>query len=595
MLYRLGHGAARHKWWVLGAWLVVLVGLGTAAGLVGGQAKNSFTIPGAESQEALDLLESDFPDASGPNAKVVFHATGGDDVTDSGKSKAIGQSVENFSKLDGVGSATNPTAEPYSLVDVSSDKTISYSTITYSVTLENLPDDAFDQIKAAKPARDAGLDVEYGGTVVDIQDPLDPGISKYSDEIGLAVALVILIILFGRVVVAGGLPIGVALAALGVSTAAIVLLENVFTIGTLNPVFGTMIGLGVGVDYSLLVVNRYLQDRHGGFGVADAAGRASTTAGRAVLFAGFMICLATIALAVIGIPYVTVLGITSAMYVAFTMIAAITLLPALLGALGHHVEALAFWVRRRHERGDDGPPFFEVGRRRPSTALALRGHRPRRPRRPRRPDAQRRPRLRQRRERPREHDPAPGLRPAPPGSARASTARCSSRSRCPRRARAPPNPMPATSPRRSTRPTTCPRRSARSPTATRRRPSSRSPRPRAPARRRPRTSSATSATTSSPTPSAGTERRRRLRRRHDGGEHRLHRPHRGPPGALHRRGARRSAAPAPRGPPVDRDPDQGGGPEPRDVRRRDGRRGGGVPVGLGPRSSVSTGARRSSR
>jgi RND superfamily putative drug exporter len=359
MLYRLGHGAARHKWWVIAAWFLVIAGLIAGMAISPGNTKDVFTIPGAESQKAIDLLSDKFPAFSGPTATVVFHDTDGK-VTDAAAATAITDSVTAIGKLDHVAGATDPTQAPFSTSNVSSDGTIAYSTVAYDVQMSDLDKEDLDDLEAATdPATKAGLQVEFGGGIVDLFDPPNPGVSEYADEIGLLLALVILVISFGAVV-AAGMPIGVALAALCTSAGVLSIFEHFFTIGSLNPVFGTMLGLGVGIDYSLLVVNRYLQDRQQGMSVPEAAGQAIATAGRAVLFAGLMICMATIALAVIGVPYVTMLGFTSAMYVAFTVIAALTLLPALLGLAGRHIESLRVPWKRHQDAAAvaTGPTFW---------------------------------------------------------------------------------------------------------------------------------------------------------------------------------------------------------------------------------------------
>lgn len=349
MLSSLGSAAARHKWWFLGAWVAVLVALAVATQLVSHETQNNFSIPGTESQEAQDLLEEDFPQFANASADVVFQAESGD-LTSSDNTAAIGDTVTNLSKIDGVASTINPLESPYDAAFLSSDKTIAYATVTFDDTIGDVTKDAFEDIeKASQPAVSAGLDVQYSGELIDLQDPIPPGISEYSDEIGLAIAALILLAAFGSVV-AMGLPIGTAIGALGVSAGILAVLEHFVTIGSINPTFGTMLGLGVGIDYSLLILNRYLQNRADGHDVRAAAGIAVNTAGRAVIFAGLTISIAVSALLVFGVPYLSVLGFTSAMYVVITVIAALTLLPALLGLAGQKVESIRLpFIRRRSE------------------------------------------------------------------------------------------------------------------------------------------------------------------------------------------------------------------------------------------------------
>jgi RND superfamily putative drug exporter len=358
MLSSLGKAAAKHKWWFLGAWILVLVGLGVATNLVSHETQNNFNIPGTESQEAQDLLEADFPEFADASADVVFKAKSGD-LTSSDNTTAIGDTVTNLGKISGVSKAINPLESPYDAAFLSKDKTIAYSTVTFDSTLTGVDKDAFKEIEAAsKPAVDAGLDVQYSGELVDLQDPIPPGLSEYSDEIGLGLAAIILLVAFGSVVTMG-LPIGTAVGALGVSAGVLAVLEHFVTIGSINPTFGTMLGLGVGIDYSLLILNRYLQNRASGHDVRAAAGIAVDTAGRAVIFAGLTISIAVVALMVFGVPYLSVLGFTSAMYVVITVIAALTLLPAFLGLAGQHVESIRLpFIRRRSEVDPEDPTTF---------------------------------------------------------------------------------------------------------------------------------------------------------------------------------------------------------------------------------------------
>jgi RND superfamily putative drug exporter len=353
MLARLGRAASTHKWWFLGAWLLLLIGLAVAGRQLPHGTKDVFTIPGSESQAALDLLEEREPDFAAETATVVFQAKSGS-VTDTDNAAAISQTVKNLSGVKDVASVEDPTQSPYDEFLVSSDKTISYTTVRFSD--EDAPKNTFDKLeKAAEPATKAGLRVEYGGALVDAQNPPPPGLSKYADDLGVLMAAVILLLAFGSVV-AMGLPLGTALGGLGASAGTLAVLEHFFTIGTINPEFGQMLGLGVGIDYSLLILNRYLQDRAEGADIRDGVGGAISTAGRAVIFAGLTICIATTALITFGIPYLTTLGFTSAMYVAIMVIAALTLLPALLGLAGNHVESIRLpFIKRRSEVDPNDP------------------------------------------------------------------------------------------------------------------------------------------------------------------------------------------------------------------------------------------------
>ncbi|MEM8618659.1 MAG: MMPL family transporter [Actinomycetota bacterium] len=359
MLKTIGTAAARHKWWFFGGWIALIVGLFVASSALPGETQNNFSIPGTESQEAQDLLTDEFPQFVNASVKVVYQTTDGSELTSSSNSSAIESAVDALEQVEGVSTVSDPTQSPQDLIALSSDKTIGFSTVTFDTVLADVSGDAFDNIEAAaQPAVTAGLNVQYSGPLIDIQDPVPPGISEYADEIGLGLAAIILLLSFGSVV-AMGLPLGTALFALIVSATTLAILEYFVTIGGINVTFGTMIGLGVGVDYSLLILNRYLQDRARGDDVVTATGAAVNTAGRAVLFAGVTISIAVVALTVFGVPYLSTLGLTSAMFVMFTVLAALTLLPAFIGMAGTHIESIRLpFIKKRSEVEPGDPTAF---------------------------------------------------------------------------------------------------------------------------------------------------------------------------------------------------------------------------------------------
>jgi putative drug exporter of the RND superfamily len=339
MLDRLGQGAARHHWAVIGGWIAAAVILTVIAAGHGGQTHDVFTIPGTQSQRAVDVLARDFPAANGATAQVVFRSRSGP-LTNPKPAAAIAATVAGLGKVPHVKAVTDPTS-PLFASELSPDKTIGYATVAFGTDVAGLPADTFAALqRAGVPADRAGLDVEYGGEVVDVLNPPKSAISDHADEIGLAIAVVILIIALGSVV-SMAVPITLALFALTCSSLVLKILEAHATIGLVAPILGTMIGLGVGIDYSLFIVSRHRQNLVDGMDVEASAGRALATSGSAVLFAAITVCMALCGLALLRIPYVTTLGFSAAMYVAITVLAAMTLLPAMLGLLGTRIGALA--------------------------------------------------------------------------------------------------------------------------------------------------------------------------------------------------------------------------------------------------------------
>ena len=339
MLERLGRACARHHRIVLVVWLVVAVGVVLAARSADGQTYDRFTVPGTNSQQAIDLLETRFPDAAGASATVVFHATAGT-LDDADAKAAVERSVANLKTVPHVTSVIDPldaSAGGY----VSADKTIAYTTVSFDQPVTDLPPDIFADLEAATaPARDVRVQVAYSGQIVDAQDKTvaEGGVSEYADDIGLAFAAVILLFSL-RSVVAMAVPIGVALFGITLSSSLLVVAEAHVVIGSAVPAIGLMIGLGVGIDYSLFIVSRYRQELHSGREVDDAVAAALGSAGSAVLFAGLSVCIAMVGLWLVGIPYVTTLGVAAAGFVIVAVITALTFLPAVLAGIGTHIDA----------------------------------------------------------------------------------------------------------------------------------------------------------------------------------------------------------------------------------------------------------------
>jgi RND superfamily putative drug exporter len=326
-LERLGCVAARrHRLFVV-AWVLGAIGIALLASVSGGRTFDNFTIPGAQSQTALDLLESRFPQQSGAAATVVFHAHSGTVAGVSDAGAAIADTITALKQLPQHPQVEGPLPSP--------DGTIALVQVQYSQQIPVLGVPAFDGLeRAAAPARRAGLEVAFGGGLVDYAEAPR---SSASDQVGLLFAAVILVIAFGSLV-AAAMPIGTALLGLAIGLSGILLLAAVTDVGTAAPELGSMIGLGVGIDYSLFILTRYREQRASGMDIEPAIGRAVATAGQAVLFAGTTVVIAVCGLLLSGIPYVSVLGFSAAIVVAVMMLAALTLLPALLGLIGRHVD-----------------------------------------------------------------------------------------------------------------------------------------------------------------------------------------------------------------------------------------------------------------
>lgn len=348
-LYRLGRFAARNPWPIIAVWLISAIAIVSAGIMWGSESSDSIDIPGTESQRALNLLEDRFPEAAGGRARVVFARDAGQ-VTEPGFQAGAQATLDEIRALPHVASVIEPFG-PASAFLVSDDGRIAFAEISYDVSNREVGPDGVEALLAtAGPARDAGLQVAYGGPVIERVGPDD---SHTSELIGLAVAVVVLAIAFGSVT-AMALPLASSLFGLMIGFALIRLLGGFIEVTSVAPILASMIGIAVGIDYALFIVTRHRQHLAEGMPVEEAAGRANATAGQAVIFAGVTVMIAILGLALIGIPLIAALGYAVSMVVAVAVLIAVTLLPALLGLLGTRIDSLKVpGVRLRYESDHD--------------------------------------------------------------------------------------------------------------------------------------------------------------------------------------------------------------------------------------------------
>jgi putative drug exporter of the RND superfamily len=336
-LYVLGKFCVRRRWMVLAAWLVVFAALAIAARSVGPNVNDNLTLPGSDSQKATDLLSERFPSQANGTNPVVLEAPSGAKLTDSKYKQPIDDTVAAFEKDPDVRSATSPLSSDGQAA-LSKDQRIGYIALNLRASPSELTTDDAERIVAeADPARDAGLDVSFGGYV---GQKVSKPETHSSEVVGLAMAVIVLLLTFGTVV-AMGLPIVTAIIGLVSGLSIITLISQVAEVPTVAPTLATMIGLGVGIDYALFIVTRHQAHRRAGMETRESIARATATSGGAVVFAGTTVIVALLSLAVVNIPLVTTLGYTSALVVAVAVIGAITLLPAILGIVGDGIDRLA--------------------------------------------------------------------------------------------------------------------------------------------------------------------------------------------------------------------------------------------------------------
>ena len=330
-LHRTGGWAAAHPWRTAGAWLLALVlAVGLVAGF-GGTPHDDYDVPGLPSQAGTDLLRERFPAASGAADRVVVHDRDGDAV-DPAVVEALRGRLAGMPHVSVVAPARTSADRATVLLDVRYD---------VPVTDPDLMGELGALEAAVAPTEAAGLQVELGG---DVPDSASLEVGGTGELVGIGVALALLVLTFGSVV-AAGIPVLVAITGLAVGSAGVLLLAAVTDVSTSAPTVATMVGLGVGIDYALLLVSRHVELLRAGHDVRAAAARATATAGRSVVFAAAIVLVSLLGLRLAGLSTYSSFGFATALAVIAVACAALTLVPAALGIAGHRV------LPRRTRRG----------------------------------------------------------------------------------------------------------------------------------------------------------------------------------------------------------------------------------------------------
>ncbi|MEW1843537.1 MMPL family transporter [Nonomuraea angiospora] len=334
-LYRLGRSAARARIVVLGAWLLALALAGGAMGLLQQGTDDAFTIPGSQSQDALDHLSHVFPEVSGTSARVVVVVPAGARADAPAVRSAVKAAVRDIERLDQVALVTSPFAQNVKNA-VSADGRAAIIAIPLDVpqarttpaTKQRLQD-----IGAGLERRiGAGATVHVGG------DAFSNAVPKLSptEGVGLVIAFLVLFLVF-RSLVAAAMPMVTAVFGVAVAVA-LIFAATVFTpISSTAPMLAVMLGLAVGIDYALFILSRHRDQLGEGLEVEESIARATATAGSAVVFAGITVVIALLGLAVAGIPFLTTMGVAAAFSVCVAVAVAVTATPALLAVAGERL------------------------------------------------------------------------------------------------------------------------------------------------------------------------------------------------------------------------------------------------------------------
>ncbi|MFC8075402.1 MMPL family transporter [Streptomyces sp. NPDC057307] len=343
----------RHKLVVLVLWVGALAGLGVAGGTAGGNYANMFGIPGTDSSRAYDRMAEVFPESAGDTVNVVWRVDSGA-VGDSAVRDRLEPALDRIGSLPGVGDVAGPYGPgPGGAARISEDGRTAYAQVTFAQQADAVPKELVqDVVDTARDAERAGLQVELGGQAITRISEPPTGLAEL---VGILAAGVVLFLAFGSLF-SMLLPITVAVFGVGTGLMSTLLLSHVVDVPEVASLLGSLIGLGVGIDYALFIVTRHRRALLGGRSPEDSAALALNTAGRAVLFAGGTVCIALAGMLVTRMSFLEGVVIATSLTVVLSVLAAITLLPALLGLLGERVLSR----RQRRRLAADGPEPAEA-------------------------------------------------------------------------------------------------------------------------------------------------------------------------------------------------------------------------------------------
>jgi RND superfamily putative drug exporter len=349
-MLKLARWSTTHRLYVVVGWIVLIVLINTLAQSAGTEYSNNFTLPNSDAQRAADLLQHNFPAQAGDRDQIVFGVAHGS-VLDSAVRKHMSETFARIERLPHVAGVVSPYAGPAAGKAISANGRIAFATVVFNEKANLLPTSAPERVvQTAEAARQPGLQIELGGQAIEATEQEGFGLST---AVGLLAAIVVLLLTFGSLL-AMGLPIGTALFGLGTGLGVISLFTHVVDTPNFSSELAAMIGLGVGIDYSLFLLTRfreaYIQPGPTQGLVRESVVQAMDTAGRAVLFAGTTVVIALLGMMLLGVDFLYGVAISASIGVLLVMFASLTLLPALLAMFGGRLARPGRRQRRRERR-----------------------------------------------------------------------------------------------------------------------------------------------------------------------------------------------------------------------------------------------------
>ncbi len=333
ILYRIGRWSARNKIKVLIAWLVLMIGVLTVALVMEPKFSDGIRIPGVPAEEAGKVINKEFDmNEDSGSVRIVFHQKGGN-LTSEESQKVINEALNKVQEDTNIVNVANP----YQNKTISPTMDTVFADVTYSLDKDAVTKASLDQLEdSIEIARNAGIQAELTGNLGILNFPDIGGITE---GIGIVLAFIIIGITFGSLLIAG-IPILTALVGLAVSMGTIMLGSHLVEMQGVSLTLALMVGLAVGIDYALLIIARHREQLGNGMDLEASIARSIGTAGSAVVFAGVTVIVALAGLAIVGIPFLTVMGVTAGIGVLFAVLLSITLMPAILKMIGNRIDPL---------------------------------------------------------------------------------------------------------------------------------------------------------------------------------------------------------------------------------------------------------------
>ena len=340
--------AHKRRWVVLAIWIFAIVGVGGAAQSAGSAFSSSFELPDTESSRVQQILTEQFPAKGGDLSQIVFEAKG--KLTSSENQAIVEKLMAEVATSPIVLSVDSPF-DPR-LAALNSDQSIGFATVYFKGSAQELPKEEITKvIEIAKSYESPDLEINLAGAVIKLANA-GPSV-KTSELIAVIAAFFVLLYTFGSLV-ATLVPIIVAVFALAIGSALVALSSNWIAIADFAPILASLVGLGVGIDYALFIVTRYRRAIHEGKSVQESILIALTTSGRSVLFAGIIVCISMLGLFTVGLEFLSGVGVAAAISVTVSMIASLTLLPALLSIIGKNIDRLKIPFKKLHTEEEGG-------------------------------------------------------------------------------------------------------------------------------------------------------------------------------------------------------------------------------------------------